>query len=99
MPTSPRPRRPPKAPYSAPILTAVAVQVYIGGEFETQTVHNLTRMVDLGNRHGVAVLGVTAVGKEFTAVGKFGANIIEHKGRELFRIIGHFLGIHGHSVH
>jgi putative autoinducer-2 (AI-2) aldolase len=45
---------------------AVAVQVYIGGEFETQTVHNLTRMVDAGNRHGVAVLGVTAVGKELT---------------------------------
>ena len=47
-------------------VSAVAVQVYIGGEFETQTVHNLTRMVDLGNRHGMAVLGVTAVGKELT---------------------------------
>jgi 3-hydroxy-5-phosphonooxypentane-2,4-dione thiolase len=47
-------------------VSAVAVQVYIGGEYETQTVHNLTRMVDLGNRHGVAVLGVTAVGKELT---------------------------------
>ncbi len=45
---------------------AVAVQVYIGGEFETRTVHNLTRLVDLGNRHGVPVLGVTAVGKELT---------------------------------
>jgi len=47
-------------------VSAVAVQVYIGGEFETRTVHNLTRMVDLGNRHGIAVLGVTAVGKELT---------------------------------
>jgi putative autoinducer-2 (AI-2) aldolase len=47
-------------------VSAVAVQVYIGGEFETRTVHNLTRMVDLGNRHGIAVLGVTAVGKEMT---------------------------------
>src|SRR5512139_3170877 len=45
-------------------VSAVAIQVYIGGEFETQTVHNLTRMVDLANRYGVAVLGVTAVGKE-----------------------------------
>ncbi len=45
-------------------VSAVAVQVYIGGEYETQTVHNLTRMVDLANRYGVAVLGVTAVGKE-----------------------------------
>jgi putative autoinducer-2 (AI-2) aldolase len=43
--------------------SAVAVQVFIGGEHETQTVHNMTRLVDLGNRHGIAVLGVTAVGK------------------------------------
>jgi putative autoinducer-2 (AI-2) aldolase len=42
------------------------VQVYIGGEYETQTVHNLTRMVDMGNRHGIPVLGVTAVGKQLT---------------------------------
>ena len=47
-------------------VSAVAVQVYIGGQYETQTVHNLTRMVDLGNRYGVPVLGVTAVGKELT---------------------------------
>jgi putative autoinducer-2 (AI-2) aldolase len=43
---------------------AVAVQVYIGGEYETQTVNNLTRLVDAGMRAGVPVLGVTAVGKE-----------------------------------
>jgi putative autoinducer-2 (AI-2) aldolase len=47
-------------------VAAVAVQVYIGGPFETQTVQNLTRMVDMGNRMGVPVLGVTAVGKELT---------------------------------
>lgn len=45
-------------------VAAVAVQVFIGGDFETQSVHNMTRLVDLGNRHGIAVLGVTAVGKE-----------------------------------
>ena len=45
-------------------VAAVAVQVFIGGEFETQSVHNMTRLVDLGHRHGIAVLGVTAVGKE-----------------------------------
>ncbi len=42
---------------------AVAVQVFIGGEYETQSVHNLTRLVDMGNRYGMPVLGVTAVGK------------------------------------
>ncbi len=43
---------------------AMAVQVFIGGEFETKSVHNLTRLVDLGNRHGIATLGVTAVGRD-----------------------------------
>jgi putative autoinducer-2 (AI-2) aldolase len=50
---------------------AVAVQVYIGGEFETQTVHNLTRLVDAANRYGVPVLGVTAVGRELTRDAKY----------------------------
>jgi putative autoinducer-2 (AI-2) aldolase len=45
-------------------VSAMAVQVYIGGEFETQTVTNMTTMVDMGNRYGVPTLGVTAVGKE-----------------------------------
>ncbi|MGZ6270617.1 MAG: 3-hydroxy-5-phosphonooxypentane-2,4-dione thiolase [Candidatus Limnocylindrales bacterium] len=43
---------------------AVAVQVFVGGGFETQTVHNMTRLVDEGYRRGLPVLGVTAVGKE-----------------------------------
>lgn len=45
-------------------VAAVAVQVFIGGEFETQTVHNMTRLVDMGLRYGIPVMGVTAVGKE-----------------------------------
>ncbi len=45
-------------------VAAMAVQVYIGGEFETQTVNNMTRMVDMGNRYGIPTLGVTAVGKD-----------------------------------
>ncbi len=44
----------------------VGVQVFIGGEHETQTVHNMTRLVDQGLRYGVPVLGVTAVGRELT---------------------------------
>jgi len=47
-------------------VAAMAVQVYIGGEYETQTVHNMTRLVDAGNRCGIPTLGVTAVGKELT---------------------------------
>ncbi len=45
---------------------AVAVQVFIGGEHETQSVHNMTRLVDAGQRYGIPVLAVTAVGKELT---------------------------------
>lgn len=45
---------------------AVAVQVFVGGPNETQSVHNLTTLVDAGYRLGIPVLGVTAVGKELT---------------------------------
>ncbi len=43
---------------------AVAVQVFIGAEYETQSVHNMTRLVDMGIRCGIPVLAVTAVGTE-----------------------------------
>jgi 3-hydroxy-5-phosphonooxypentane-2,4-dione thiolase len=46
--------------------SAVAVQVFIGGEHETQSVRNMTRLVDEGQRLGIPVLAVTAVGKELT---------------------------------
>lgn len=45
-------------------VSALAVQVFIGGEFETRSVHNMTRLVDMGLRYGMPVMGVTAVGKE-----------------------------------
>lgn len=47
-------------------VSGLAVQVFIGGEYETQSVHNMTRLVDIGNRYGVPVLAVTAVGKNMT---------------------------------
>jgi putative autoinducer-2 (AI-2) aldolase len=47
-------------------VSAVAVQVFIGGNFETQTVNNMTRLIDQCNRYGIPVLAVTAVGKELT---------------------------------
>jgi 3-hydroxy-5-phosphonooxypentane-2,4-dione thiolase len=45
---------------------AVAVQVFVGGEYETQSIENLTKLIDAGYRHGIPVLAVTAVGKEMT---------------------------------
>jgi putative autoinducer-2 (AI-2) aldolase len=50
---------------------ALAVQVFIGGEFETQSVHNMTRLVDMGNRYGIATLAVTAVGREMVRDAKY----------------------------
>jgi 3-hydroxy-5-phosphonooxypentane-2,4-dione thiolase len=44
----------------------VAVQVFIGGEHETQSVRNMTRLVDEGQRYGIPVLAVTAVGRDLT---------------------------------
>ena len=44
--------------------SAVAIQVFIGGEFETRSVHNMTWLVDAGLRCGIPVLAVTAVGKD-----------------------------------
>ncbi len=42
----------------------VGVQVYVGSEYETQTIHNMTRLVDAGLRAGIPVMGITAVGKD-----------------------------------
>lgn len=45
-------------------VCAMAVQVFIGGEFEKESIINMTKMVDLGTRYSIPVLAVTAVGKE-----------------------------------
>jgi putative autoinducer-2 (AI-2) aldolase len=45
-------------------VAAITCQVFIGGEYETQTVHNMTRLVDMGLRYGIPTLAVTAVGRE-----------------------------------
>ena len=45
-------------------VAALAVQIFVGGPFETRSIHNMTRLVDIGNRIGVPVFAVTAVGKE-----------------------------------
>ena len=52
-------------------IAAMAVQVFIGGEHETKSVHNMTRLVDMGNRYGIPVLGVTAVGKDMVRDAKY----------------------------
>ncbi len=44
--------------------SAVAVSVFVGSENEKQTLLNLSQLVDDGERWGIPVLAVTAVGRE-----------------------------------
>lgn len=51
--------------------SCLAVQVYIGGEYETQTIANMTKLVDLGLRYNIPVMAVTAVGKDMARDAKY----------------------------
>ena len=44
--------------------SVLAVQVFIGAEYERQTIRNMTQLIDAANRYGIAVMAVTAVGKD-----------------------------------
>ena len=45
-------------------VSTLTLQVFIGGEFESRSVHNMTRLVDMGLRYGIPTMAVTAVGKD-----------------------------------
>lgn len=45
-------------------VCAVAFSIYIGSEYEHQTLINFSKLVDEGQEYGLPVLAVTAVGKE-----------------------------------
>jgi putative autoinducer-2 (AI-2) aldolase len=51
--------------------SAMAVQVYIGGPHEHQSIGNLVKVVDAGNRYGIPTLAVTGVGKELVRDAKY----------------------------
>jgi putative autoinducer-2 (AI-2) aldolase len=52
-------------------VSAMAVQVFIGGEHERESIINMTKMVDMGTRYGIPTLAVTAVGKEMVRNAKY----------------------------
>ena len=52
-------------------VSAMAVQVFIGGEHERESIINMTKMVDLGIRHGIPTMAVTAVGKDMVRDAKY----------------------------
>jgi putative autoinducer-2 (AI-2) aldolase len=47
-------------------VSALTLQVFIGGEYETRSVHNMTRLIDMGMRYSIPTMAVTAVGKTLT---------------------------------
>ena len=51
--------------------SALAVQVYIGGVHEHESIGNLVKVVDSGNRYGVPTMAVTGVGKELVRDAKY----------------------------
>ncbi|MGB5746254.1 MAG: 3-hydroxy-5-phosphonooxypentane-2,4-dione thiolase [Desulfobacterales bacterium] len=52
-------------------VCAMAVQVFIGGEFEKESIINMTKMVDIGTRYGIPTLAVTAVGTDMARDGRY----------------------------
>jgi putative autoinducer-2 (AI-2) aldolase len=51
--------------------SAITCSVYIGQEFERQSIENLSRIVNEGQNYGIPVLAVTAVGKEMVRDAKY----------------------------
>jgi len=47
-------------------VSAITLSIFVGCEGERTTLLNLAKLVDLGERYGIPVLAVTAVGKELT---------------------------------
>ncbi|MBI2305636.1 MAG: 3-hydroxy-5-phosphonooxypentane-2,4-dione thiolase [Chloroflexi bacterium] len=45
-------------------VSAVGLSVFVGSEYERESLLNLAKLVDEGERYGIPVMAVTAVGKE-----------------------------------
>jgi len=52
-------------------VCATAIQVFIGGEYESRSVVNMTRLVDMGLRCGIPTMAVTAVGRDMERNAKY----------------------------
>ncbi|MDG6991080.1 MAG: 3-hydroxy-5-phosphonooxypentane-2,4-dione thiolase [Nitrososphaerota archaeon] len=76
--------------------SAVAVSIFVGSEHEKETLANLSEMVNAGERYGMPVLAVTAVGREMARDARYlglacriaaelGANLVKTYYCEDFR--------------
>ena len=52
-------------------VAAITLQIFVGGEYETRSIHNMTRLVDMGLRYGIPTMAVTAVGKDMVRDAKY----------------------------
>ena len=52
-------------------VAAITLQIFVGGEYETRSIHNMTRLVDMGLRYGIPTMAVTAVGKDLVRDAKY----------------------------
>ena len=52
-------------------VACITLQVFIGGEYETRSIKNMTRLIDMGLRYGIPTMAVTAVGKDMVRDAKY----------------------------
>lgn len=52
-------------------VCGTAIQVFVGGEFESRSVVNMTKLVDAGLRYGIPTMAVTAVGRDMERTPKY----------------------------
>lgn len=51
--------------------TCMAIQSFIGSEGECESINNIVKTIDAGNRYGIPTLGVVAVGNEMERTTKY----------------------------
>jgi putative autoinducer-2 (AI-2) aldolase len=52
-------------------VCATAIQVFVGGQFESRSIVNMTKLVDAGLRYGIPAMAVTAVGRDMERNAKY----------------------------
>ena len=70
---------------------AITTQIYIGAEYEHQSIKNLVQLIDSGNRYGIPTMAVTGVGAEmkrderyFSLATRIGAELGAHYVKSYF---------------
>ena len=51
--------------------SCMAIQTFIGADGEKDSINNLCKTIDAGNRYGIPTMGVVAVGKEMERTSRF----------------------------